>query len=110
MNDAIAVVGTTIAALAAERQPQREPANGHAAPNDDEQLELPLLFESHATVAPPQLPLDEPTAVLPGTLFSASQLGERLRSFEATLSVLHHRQRQSWTPPESELHLKDKTI
>jgi hypothetical protein len=106
MSDAIAVVGTPVAPLATDRQP----ANGHSNQRThSEQLELPLHLEQGPAAAP-QPPDDEPSAVLPGTLFSASQLGERLRTLEQHLSVLHRNRGQGWKPPESALRLKDKSI
>ena len=45
-----------------------------------------------------------------GTLFAATILSATLPVHQAALTELHIRRNRDWTPPESILHLRDKTI
>lgn len=46
----------------------------------------------------------------PGTLFTAAVLSSGIAPGEATLAELRIRRNRGWSPPESILRLRDKTI
>lgn len=108
MRDQVTPAGMAVSAMGADRHgtrdlPHREEAE--AAPT-----ESPAPTAPHAAPPAPELPLDEPAATIPGTLFAASLLGQRMKTFDRAVRTLHDARREPWTPPDSGLQLKDRAV
>lgn len=109
MRDSVTPAGMAVSALGAERHSSRDlPYREDEEPAGAEQPSANPAV--HGTSPAPELPLDAPAATIPGTLFAASILGQRMRTFDQAVRTLHDARREPWTPPESSLHLKDRAI
>ena len=105
MADSISSIPTSIAGMTPDRQPRREDKRE----DSEAEAHAPVAMANEAVVDAPPMAMDDP-AVVPETLFSASILGQRLRSLAADLKALNLKREQDWSPPESALRLKDKSI
>lgn len=108
MRDQVTPAGMAVSAMGAERHgthdlPHREEAEPAAA-------DTPPAAAAHAATPVPELPLDAPAATIPGTLFAASLLSQRMKSFDSAVHALHEVRREKWTPPDSALQLKDRAV
>lgn len=104
MADSISSIPTSITAMTPDRQPRRDDKREQQeAASDTTTPPEPVVVEA------PPMAIDDQT-VVPETLFSASILGQRLRSLASDLNAMNLRREQDWSPPESALRLKDKSI
>jgi hypothetical protein len=106
MADSISSIPTSITGMTPDRQPRRDDKREH--PDGDAPVPMTTQAALHVETPPP-MAIDDP-AVVPETLFSASILGQRLRSLAADLKTMNLKREQDWAPPESALRLKDKSI
>lgn len=105
MGDSIVPISTSISGPTPDRQPRRD----QRQQENDEAKALTAQAEDNRAEATATVAVDLPP-VVPETLFSASVLGQRMRSVAADLQTLKHKREQEWAPPESGLRLKDKSI
>ncbi len=103
MSRAVTAVPVTVTS---DRHARRD------APRRDDHAE-----EEEATAEPADHPaspvarMPEPTArPHAGTLFRATLLGQRMRTVAGDLAAMRAARSPAWTPPPSELRLKDKTV
>jgi hypothetical protein len=107
MADSISSIPMSISAMTGDHHPRRDQRQDEAA---DETKAAAAQAEDNRAEATAGAPvLDEPP-VEAETLFSASVLGQRLRSIAADLQALNATRERDWSPPESALRLKDKSI
>ena len=107
MADSISSIPMPIPGMTGDRHPRREQRQDEAA--DEAKAVAAQADDNRAESAGGAPVLDEPP-VEAETLFSASVLGQRLRSIAADLQALNAAREQDWSPPESALRLKDKSI
>ncbi len=107
MSDLISPVPVTVAMATTERQARQDDL-----PQGEAAAEAAVTDEPVSAPAQPPISAPAPTiASRPSaTLFTASILGQRVRSVASDLAAIRQARRQGWVPPHSELRLKDKTV
>lgn len=102
MGDAIPPVPVLIATATTERRPRRESRGRRSA--DQESAGSPVA-DARPERRRANAPFEPPR--FPASLFEASLFGQRIRSVATALRLVR---RAEWTPPESDLRLKDKSV
>lgn len=106
MAEGIPPLSTTPVGMSPDRQPRR--GQREQAGLDETRAVAAQAEDNRAEAAAAAVVNEQP--VMPETLFSASVLGQRVRTLAADLQALKLQREHEWSPPESALRLKDKSI